>query len=430
MATASTAFNVNNVSTWTYNDLKHSIQSGRNGKRKAFYTSFFAWTQDEYKEASQEVVAELSRHPFDLSMSFPTTGSKARYRDVAQRNLLQNRPDLFLDRHGPQPPVWFTLDLIGQDAPAGVPYNSKCVLQQLIGYMNSHASRKTKRNRQVHIIEDDSDEDDRVGVKKQRGIAPTNATSAPSVTSSAVNIFDAMTNVTSGPASTPQNIEERLPHAQVTPANTSPDTIRNSQPLFLYIAKLTIVNQVLHLTRNRFCIPSHLFNPSNNHLIEPRLQELIFGNPLDNKPTHLYFFDPTTNGTLRSVRNRPAAEAAIALLTWHAEATNATGIQLFDAPDLDTIGLVPAHEALRTTDFEENVSFELEIDYGDGNGEEAADVASRVDSGHGSRDTGSVQVKGDGFADAIDVKPDIIWDGGQKSLNQSESESDSESEEE
>jgi hypothetical protein len=212
------------------------------------------------------------------------------------------------------------------------------------------------------------------------------------------------------------------------------------------------MDQTLVLERDRFGLVNNLFE--NGQLIEPRIQELVFGNPMDNKPTFLWYFDDTSDDKPRMIRNRPSAEVALVTLIARAEGAEATGVQLFDALDRDTAALVPVHEVNRKDDFVQRVSFELEIDNeindesndneindesNDDEDVDEAEKASRVDSAYESRDgelqLDDVTIEGELQLDDVIVKEEfesklnITW-AGQQQQPENKIESDSESEEE
>jgi hypothetical protein len=229
-------------------------------------------------------------------------------------------------------------------------------------------------------------------------------------------------------------------YSQDTTNSNEKKRASNPLGLILYITCVTIVDQNLNLERDRFSLVDNLFE--NGQLIESRIQKLVFGNPQDNKPTFLWFFDDTSGDKPRSIKNRPSAEAAIAILRARAERAEATGIQLFDAPDRDTAALVPVHEATRKDDFVERVSFELEIDNEENDDDEddmeEAEKASKVDSAYESRD-GELQLddltsEREPQLDDVAVKeefgdkPSITW-AGQQQENKVESESESDEDE-
>jgi hypothetical protein len=189
------------------------------------------------------------------------------------------------------------------------------------------------------------------------------------------------------------------------------------------------VDQILVLERDRFGLVDNLFE--KGRLIEPYIQELIFDNPVDNKLTFLWFFDKTSDDKPRMIKNRPSAEAAIFLLRARAERTDGTGIQMFDAADLDTAALIPVHEVTRKDDFFQRVSFELEIneeDENDDNDEddEHMEQESKVNSAYESRD-GELQLDDVAVKEEVQGGPNITWAGQQQQPEkkvESESESD------
>ncbi|KAG9813194.1 hypothetical protein KCU68_g20029, partial [Aureobasidium melanogenum] len=180
----------------------------------------------------------------------------------------------------------------------------------------------------------------------------------------------------------------------------------------------------LVLERDRFGFVDNLFEQGK--LVESRIKELVFGNSLDNKPTFLWFFDDTSNDKPRIIRNRPSAEAAIMMLKARAERAQATGIQVFDAPDSDTAALVPVHEVTRKDDFVQRASFELELDDDEDDNEDGrTEEESKVDSAYGSRD-GELRLDHESVKNEVDTKPNITWEKQQQANVESESESEEE----
>ncbi|KAG9966374.1 hypothetical protein KCU61_g974, partial [Aureobasidium melanogenum] len=201
---------------------------------------------------------------------------------------------------------------------------------------------------------------------------------------------------------------------------TNTNSLRN---LVLYITRVTIINQTLVLERDRFALVSSLLE--KGQLIEQRIKELVFGNPLDNKLTLLWFFDDTSDDEPRIIRNKLSAEATIAMLTARAEKAQATGIQVFDAPDSDTAALVPIHEVTRRDDFVQRASFELELDDDESNEDEGTKKESKVDSAYEARDE-ELRLDHDFVKKEVDTRPNITWDGQQQADVESESESEEE----
>ncbi|CAD0111985.1 unnamed protein product [Aureobasidium uvarum] len=215
--------------------------------------------------------------------------------------------------------------------------------------------------------------------------------------------------------------------SQITTAQSSNAGGNNSVGLIIFITRVAIVDQALVLERDRFGIVDNLFE--RGRLIEPYVHELVFGNPLDDKPTFLWFFDDTSDDKPRRIRNKPSLEAAIVILKSRAERAEATGIQVFDAPDRVTAALVPIHEVTRKVDFVQRVSFELEIDNGEESCEDECNKKLGADIVYESRN-GELQLDHQPVKEEIDIKPDIKPDITWERQPQVDVESESESEEE
>jgi hypothetical protein len=451
-------FDQEDISTWTHQRVKLHVESSKR-KLKSFYQNFFGWSEDEYKEAKEHAVAELRKH-FNLTKKFPTIGPQAKLRHTVQTNLVRDWPDLFVNRHGSNPPAWFDAELISRPPPPSHTrsFDMKNVVQQFISLSRGHQGRHLKRDNRAQDDgndeeDDDDDEDDedddsyRVLHKRPRiSMVGTNTLLGNSAsTSMRSSPYTAATSPRASADMEPPDVGSnsgRDGKASSRIATTSRGTIRASNPLglILYITRVTIVDQVLVLERDRFGLVENLFE--RGRLIESYIQELVFGNPLYNKPTFLWFFDDTSEDKPRSINNRPSAEVAIIMLRARAERAGATGIQLFDAPECETAALVPVHEVDRKDDFVQRVSFELEIDNGDvdhddGGGDvdvdtqEEAEMASRMDSAYESRD-GELQLDDVVVKKECESKPNITWAGQQQQQQEQENkiESDSESEEE
>lgn len=361
-------------------------------------------------------------------------------------NLVRDRPDLLLNRHGPNPPAWFDAELISRPPPPShtKPFDMKNVVQQFISLSRGRQGRISKhidRAEEDTDMEQENDDDDddayqslhkRPQTSRLGRITPflniTSMDTQPSPHNTASTCQASMDAAPNRGLSSDRG--ERI-YSQV--ASTSGDRRRvgNSLGLILYITRVVIVDQALVLERDRFGLVENLFD--KGRLVEPYFQELVFGNSLYNKPTFLWFFDDTSEDKPRIVNNRPSTEAAIAMLRARAERAGAVGIQLFDAPDHDTAALVPVHEVTRKHDFVQRVSFELEIDdnmYGENNYDDNDDVedsekASKVDSGYESRD-GELQLDNIVVKEESDREPNITWAGHQRQEDNVGSESESE----
>lgn len=347
------SFNVDDVSTWTYRGLRDFLQIGstRNRRKKSFYCTFYGWTDAEWSEAKNYIMARLTA-------CFDPTITNMRY--PLQLAALRDHPELFVDRHGPRPPEWFATSLNASTPSAGSAYDTKCVLQSFISMANSHRGKRSKQD-----ARDDEDEDEEEGrslLKRQRTTLTRDST---------VSRFGTMPS--SPPTTAPSSFGEDIKPLSMVATTLKAVASVEFPGLILYITRVAIIDYHLVLTRDRFAFVNNLFE--NNKLSEPLLQELVFGNPLDVKTTHLYFFDPVAAteedaGILRIIRNRPSAEVAIKTLQCSAAAT-ATGIQIFDAADKEHLALVPVHEIKRQRNFQEVVKFEVEVDNGE---EENADT--------------------------------------------------------
>ncbi|THW18511.1 hypothetical protein D6D23_07662 [Aureobasidium pullulans] len=420
MARAAIPFAVTNVTTWTYEALKVYVGQNRSKKPKCYFLSFFGWSYEEYVQAREYTITELETQPFGNTAGFPTAGPKARLRHVIQKKLVREHPDLFVERHGSDPPTWFVPEFISAEPISDQPYNSKNVTQQFIAAMNLHRKAQ-KRNDFQHNHENDEDEDedrnDQPQTKRQRTTMTERATPFPVISSMSMPPSPSATTTGSQASEIGQPFERskvlNRDRMGVGQAITSLSQI-NPSCLILYITRVMIVDQQLLVNRQRFGIVENLFD--QNRLDEARLDELLFGYPLDDSPLFLWFFHGSTNDKPRAIRNRPNAEAAIILLKARAVRAGAEAIQLFDALDSDTAGLLPAHEVNRTTDFAEHDSFELEIDDGDDDKDEGSEKASRVDSAYGSRDGGSFEgeksrLDDEAIAQKTDLDPVIKREG-------------------
>ena len=420
---------------------------------KPFYQNFFGWSEQEYLDARNLTCAEVRKY-FDPLKKFPCAGPQTKLRHTVQTNLVRGWPDLFVNRHGPNPPTWFDAELISRSPSAWDTklFDMKNVVQQFISFTRKHVSqddRRIHRLKQANRIEegvnnedeDDEDDDDACKVLNKRPRTSWLGRTTPS--SETTPLFmppsphtaaqQSQASVDMEPSSTsPFSSWNRKAPAQVTASLSNRIKAKNPASLMLYITRVTIMNQTLILERDRYGLVDNLFE--RGRLIEPYIQELVFGNPLDSKPTFLWHFDDTSDDKPRSIRNRPGAEAAIYMLKARAERAEASGIQLFDAPDCDTAALVPVHEVTRKDDFVQRVSFELEVD-DEGNGDdnndndqEDAEKASKVDSAYGSRN-GELQIADRAVKEEVDSKPNITWAGHQQQENNVESESESEEDE-
>jgi hypothetical protein len=461
-------FDEEDVSTWTHKRVKLHVESSKK-PLKSFYQNFFGWSTEEYKEAKDHTVAEMQKH-FDLTKKFPTTGPLAKYRHTVQINLVRDRPDLFMNRHGPLPPAWFDAELISRSSSSlhTRAFDMKNVVQQFIAFSRSHESG---RGRQRHILkrancaeeiadsDEENDNDSQVPNKRPRTswlgrTTPlSNTTSITMLASPSATISDSQRIVnTKQPSIGSTSNWNKNASARVIAGLDSRARAERPTSLILYVTRVTIMDQTLVLERDRFGLVDNLFE--NGQLIEPRIQELVFGNPMDNKPTFLWYFDDTSDDKPRMIRNRPSAEVALVTLIARAEGAEATGVQLFDALDRDTAALVPVHEVNRKDDFVQRVSFELEIDNeindesndneindesNDDEDVDEAEKASRVDSAYESRDgelqLDDVTIEGELQLDDVIVKEEfesklnITW-AGQQQQPENKIESDSESEEE
>jgi hypothetical protein len=447
MAAPAIPFTEEDVSTWTHKRVKLHIESSKN-KLKIFYMIFFGWSEEEYKQAKDHTVAELRKH-LDLTKKFPTTGPRAKLRHKVQINLVRDWPELFVDRQGPNPPAWFDVNLISRPPSNAQSFNLKNVVQQFISlarkvaYEHERRVRRLKRDgpTEVHVDNDEEDDDDdddgrQVLSKRPRlswlgDTTPSTGITSMSLPSAHSTASSSQANVGAKPPDMGLNFGrnwEAYSHASVITGDKK--RVGDSLGLMLYITRVTIVDQVLILERDRFGLIDNLFE--RGRLIEPYFQELIFGNLLDNKPTFLWFFDDTSADKPRMIKNRPSAEAAIFMLKSRAERAGATGIQIFDAADRDTAALVPIHEVNREDDFVERVSFELEIDHGnddeDNDDSEEAKMASRIGSAYESRDE-ELQLDDVTVKEETESKPDITWAGQQQQQVDGESSSDSEEDE-
>lgn len=426
-------FDQEDVSRWTRQSVRSYVE-GSKKKLKVFFVNFFGWSEEEYRIARDYTSAEVQLY-FDPCKKFPIIGPQAKLRHTVQTNLVRDRPDLFLNRHGPNPPAWYDAELISRSPPYTKPFDMRNVVQQFVCFSRKHVPDRQKHlKRESHAEEDgDSDVHDvRCQVLNKR----------PRL--SRLDEVTPFSTLTSIPIPPPSHAMISCPHKSGPPkslgkySNSSENsnlfdrittTTGDRSPvsrlpgLILYVTRVTIVDQNLILERDRFSFVDNLFEQGK--LIESRIQELVFGNLLDNKPTFLWFFDDATNDEPRIIRNRPSAEVVIAMLRTRAERAQATGIQVFDAPDSDTAALVPVHEVTRRDNFVQRASFELELDDDeDGNEVEEVKRESEVDSAHKFRD-GEVQLDNE----AIRGKPDSELDG-QQYQQQVKTESESESEEE
>jgi hypothetical protein len=446
-------FSVEDVSTWTYESVKSCVQ-GSNRLLKSFFQHFFGWSEEEL------TCIEVEKH-FDPTKKFPATGPQTKLRHTVQMNLVRDWPDLFVNRHGPYPPDWFAAELISRSPSHMKPFDMKNVVQQFISLTRKGGSVHERRRKRLehdgraeehaaNDAEDDDEEDDdsyRVLNKRPRTSRVGRTTLLPNTTS-----MNMQPSPNTTAARLQANVNTEPPnvgltsqtygkvYSQVTSTTRDKKTATNPLGLILYITRVTIVNQALVLERDRFGLVENLFEKCR--LVETYFQELIFGNPLYDKPTFLWFFDDTSEDKPRSINNRPSAEAAIAILRDRAQRAGATGIQLFDAPDYDTAALVPVHEVTRKDGFVQRVSFELEIDNeidneiddenNDDDDVEEAEKASRVDSGYEYRDgdiQGELQLDDVAVKEEFESKPNITWAGQPQQENRVESSSESEEEE-
>ncbi|KAH0293870.1 hypothetical protein M436DRAFT_62406 [Aureobasidium namibiae CBS 147.97] len=394
MAAPDMPFTEEDVSTWTHKRVKLHVESSKN-KLKAFYTIFFGWSEQEYKEAKDHTVDELRKH-FDLAKKFPTTGPQAKLRYTMQTNLVRDWPELFVDRHGQNPPAWFDVDLISRPPSNKESFNMKNVVQQFISHTRNFSRNhfaKLKRKHHAEYDEDDDDDDDEnnrdnSGRNKQPQVSRYDRTtphpidlsmSIPPGLPTGVPMFQASGSRKPLGRSYNHRENDSLPIVATTSSvhGMRPD---GSSNLILYITRVTINEQTLTLERDRFAFVDNLFE--KGQLFEPRIHEFIFGNPLDNKSTFLWYFDGTSDDTPRSIRNRPSAE---------------------------------------------EVSFELEIDNNDEdeNDVEEAEEASRMDSAYESRDE-KIQIDDVAVKEEVDSKLNITWTGQEQHDNNVESDSESE----
>ncbi|KAG9891929.1 hypothetical protein KCU98_g14909, partial [Aureobasidium melanogenum] len=426
-------FDEEDVSHWTRQSVRAYVESSKK-KLKAFYLNFFGWSEEEYRQARDCTSAELQIH-FDPCKRFPIIGPQAKFRHTAQINLVRDRPDLFLGRHGPNPPAWFDAELISRSPPYTKPFDTRSVVQQFISFSRGHAHERQRRlKRENHAEEDaDSDEDEvrcQITNKRPRISRLEEATPFTTLTSTFM------------PPTSPATITYPQISGHPKPPGKHPNSSKGSNSsgriattaggrssvsmlgLILYVTRVTIVDQNLVLERDRFGFVDNLFEQGK--LVESRIKELVFGNSLDNKPTFLWFFDDTSNDKPRIIRNRPSAEAAIMMLKARAERAQATGIQVFDAPDSDTAALVPVHEVTRKDDFVQRASFELELDDDEDDNEDGrTEEESKVDSAYGSRD-GELRLDHESVKNEVDTKPNITWEKQQQANVESESESEEE----
>jgi hypothetical protein len=449
MTALNMSFTEEDTSTWTHERVKLHVEDSKK-KLKSFFTNFFGWTEEEYAEARKVTCIEVRKY-FDPLKKFPSAGPQAKLRHTVEMNLIRDWPDLFVNRHGPNPPAWFHAELISRSPSASnlKPFDIKNVVQQFISLTRKVVHKHGRRVRrlkhdgrtEVHVDndeEDDDDDDDGRQVLNKRprlswlgdttpftGITSISLPSPHSTTSSS------QANVGAKPPDMGLNFGRdwgAYSHATVIPGDKK--RVTNSLGLMLYITRVAILDQVLVLERDRFGLVDNLFE--RGRLIEPYFQELIFGNLLDNKLTFLWFFDDTSVDKPRMIKNRPSAEAAISMLKSRAERAGATGIQIFDAADRDTAALVPIHEVNREDDFVERVSFELEIDHendeDDNDDSEEAEMASRIDSTYESRDV-ELQLDDVAVKEETESKPDITWAGQQQQQVDGESSSEPEEDE-
>lgn len=343
----------------------------------------------------------------------------------------------------------------------------KNVVQQFIS-LTRKLSRTQLRSlkRSQHTAMDDDDDDDysnsnsnnQVSHKRSQTCKRIESPDSPIVTSmsmlssSSATYPGSQTSVHMKPLSSPHDAAQkshasvdmyppstgsplswnRKAPAKVTAALSSRIRVGDPASLILYITRVTIEDQTLILERDRFGLVDNLFE--RGRLVESYIQELVFGNPTDNKPTFIWFFDDTSDAEPRMIKNRPSAEAAIHKLIARAEASEAAGIQLFDAADRDTAALVPVHEVNRKDDFVERVQFELEVDDEDEDEDNddhddlaQAEKASREDSAHEIRD-GELQLDNVAVKEESDREPNMIWAEHQQQEEDVGSENESEEE--
>lgn len=426
-------FDQEDVSRWTRQSVRSYVESSKK-KLKAFFVNFFGWSEEEYRIARDYTSAEVQLH-FDPCKKFPIIGPQAKLRHTVQTNLVRDRPDLFLNRHGPNPPTWYDPELISRSPPYTKPFDMRNVVQQSICFSRKHIPDRQKHlKREDHAEGDaDSDEDDvgcqvsnkRPRISRLEEVTPLSTLTSMSVppTSPAIISYPHKSGQpkplgeysSSGQGS---NLSDRI-----TTTAGGRSLVSRLPSLILYVTRVTIVDQNLILERDRFGFVDNLFEQGK--LVESSIQELVFGNILDNKPTFLWFFDDASNDKPRIIRNRPSAEVVIAMLRARAQRAQATGIQVFDAPDSDTAALVPVHEVTRRDNFVQRASFELELDDDeDGNEGEGTKKESKVDSACKSRDE-ELQLDDEAIREEPDSEPDE-----QQYQQQVKAESESESEEE
>ncbi|KAH0366456.1 hypothetical protein KCU65_g5338, partial [Aureobasidium melanogenum] len=421
-------FDQEDVSSWTLQSVKSQVESPKK-KLKAFYVNFFGWSEEEYKEAKECASDEVHIY-FDPCKQFPITGSQAKLRHTVQTNLVRDRPDLFLNRHGLNPPAWFDAELISRPPPHTKPFDMRNVVQQFISFSRKDVRKRVQRSNRADDDAESDEDEVRCHISNKRPRISRLDEATPFSTGKAMSVPP----VSPATISTPQmsghlNSLGKHPNSSEGSNSSGRTTTtvgaRSSRSrllgLILYITRVTIIDQNLILERDRFGFVDNLFE--QGQLVESRIQELVFGNPLDNKPTFLWFFDETSNDKPRIIRNRPSAEAAIVMLKARAERAGATGIQVFDAPDSDTAALIPVHEVTRRDDFVQRASFELELDDDeDDNEDRGTEKESRVDSAYESRN-GELHPDNEIIETEVDIKPNIIWDGQQQADVESESES-------
>ncbi|KAG9690671.1 hypothetical protein KCU95_g8710, partial [Aureobasidium melanogenum] len=426
-------FDEEDVSHWTRQNVRAYVESSKK-KLKAFYLNFFGWSEEEYRQARDCTSAELQIH-FDPCKRFPIIGPQAKFRHTAQINLVRDRPDLFLGRHGPNPPAWFDAELISRSPPYTKSFDMRNVVQQFISFSRGHAHERRRRlKRKNHAEEDaDSDEDEvrcqitnrRPRISRLEDATPFTTLSSTSMppTSPATISYPQISGHPKPPGKHPNSSEGSNSSERIATTAGGRSSV-SMLGLILYVTRVTIVDQNLVLERDRFGFVDNLFEQGK--LVESRIQELVFGNSLDNKPTFLWFFDDTSNDKPRIIRNRPSAEAAIMMLKARAERAQATGIQVFDAADSDTAALVPVHEVTRRDDFVQRASFELELDDDEDDNEDGrTEEESKVDSAYGSRD-GELRLDHESVKNEVDTKPNITWEKQQQAHVESESESEEE----
>ncbi|KAI4719510.1 hypothetical protein E4T48_04225 [Aureobasidium sp. EXF-10727] len=427
-------FDEGDVSNWTLQSVRTHVESSKK-KLKAFYVNFFGWSEDEYKEAKDRTADELLKH-FDPLGRFPSSGTEAKPRYTVQTSMIRDWPQLFIKRHGPNPPAWFDVGLINGSPPHMKPFDMKNVIQQFISLTRnttSHITGPVKRQerlkRKDRTDEDGDNDDDDNNTSNIQTLAKQPRTSwldeiapFPTISSTTSSSSQSGDRKLLGRYPNPSGAGN-LSH-QVTNTLGSRTRDHSHLGLILYVTGVTIIDQTLILERDRFALVGSLFE--SGQLIEQRIQELVFGNPLDNKLTFLWFFDDTSDDKPRVIRNRLSAEAAIMMLKARADRAGAIAIQLFDAPDRETAALIPVHEVTRKNDFVQRVNFELEIDNDEGGREDESEITMGMDSAYESRD-GELQLDDQPLIEEIDSKPNIIWEGQQQQVNV---ESESESEEE